>query len=87
MKKVIVAAAILVSSAALAACGGGASENLSTTNEVVADDLNVSDALDDGAYGNDATLNGADYNTLGPIDDPALANGTAPLDNTVANAL
>jgi ABC-type oligopeptide transport system substrate-binding subunit len=87
MKNVILAAAIVVSSAALAACGGGASENLSTTNQVVADDLNVSDSLDEDAYANDAALNSADYNTLGPIDDPALANGAAPLDNTVANAL
>jgi hypothetical protein len=87
MKKTVLAAAIALSSLSLAACGGGASENLAVANETVSDDLNLSAPAEEGTYGNDASFNAADLNTLGPVDDPALSNETLPADNGVANAL
>jgi hypothetical protein len=87
MKKLVLSAAIALSSLSLAACGGGASENVSAGNEVVADDLNLSDTGGEDAFLNDSSFNTEDLNTLAPVDDPALANGAAPLDNGTTNAL
>jgi hypothetical protein len=86
MKKTVFAA-IALSSLTLAACGGTPSGNSTVENVGAVDDLNTTETLDETTFGNDTTLNTGDLNTLGPIDDPALANGAGALDNTTTNAL
>lgn len=85
MKKTVFAA-IALSSLTLAACGGTATGNSEVANVEQADDLNTTETLDAGNYG-DAALNASDLNTIGPVDNAADLNAATPLENGVANAL
>ncbi|MBB5697258.1 hypothetical protein [Sphingomonas yantingensis] len=85
MKKTVFAA-IALSSLTLAACGGTATGNSEVANVEQTDDLNTTDTLDAGNYG-DASLNASDLNTIGPVDNAADLNAATPLENGVANAL